>query len=182
MDNQLRFASASIFNSAANILLNIFEEGQSEILKSINSFNVDSIDTSKIQTCDLEVLRKLDLLIPYIFLRALSCELYLKLLSKNNKIHDLEKLFALLDESAKSDIKKIVISMIGASYTDGEFYKDLHRHACVFIEWRYIHEFRHEEVSPNFMLFFQKALLQYCRAKVTIPEGMTADAFLRNAY
>lgn len=97
------------------------------------------------------------LLVPIVTNVALSCELFLKtILRENNaskKEHNLLKLFESLPEGTRRDI-------IGSNnYQD--FISKLNQNSCLFQEWRYIYEYHLRSLNISFLFDFAERLSNY---------------------
>ncbi len=102
------------------------------------------------------------LLVPIVTNLALSCEIFLKTILRENstpeKGHNLLKLFESLPEETKKDIVD--------SSDSQEFISQLNQNSCLFVEWRYIYEHHLRSLSISFLFDFAERLSNYTKQLV----------------
>ena len=105
---------------------------------------------------------------PYIVNKSFACEIYLKLIIKNNdesynKIHTLKDLY--IKSNIKKDFEKYIMDNVlknNINYDLEKLNNDLQSISNAFVEWRYIFENKDLCISVGFFNLFCDYLDRYC--------------------
>lgn len=109
---------------------------------------------------------KLDasLFVPVVVTAAFACELLMKsMLPKNTRGHELDNLFAKLDDDIQKRIRNITIEKMredDSPYCVTDFQTDLVQNNNIFAEWRYFHEGKSNTVNLKFISRFMKGIFE----------------------
>lgn len=106
---------------------------------------------------------------PFVVNKTFSCEVYLKMIIKNNgdtyeNVHNLLDLYRLskiqsdFESSVMENVKKFKID-----YNLEQLNKDLENLSSAFVKWRYIYEYSDLCVSKGVLNIFNDYLDNYCK-------------------